>query len=197
MPFLAVYLLTIADSLLQLDRDLFQFVNGTAAMPSFDWLFMALRHAFTWIPLYVFVLFWIITRHRRYAWQFILLTLVTFAITDWVSASVLKPYFQRLRPCHDPVLQAGLRDLVGCGGQYGMPSSHASNHFGMAAFWYFAVLALSGRRWWWLWLWAFLICYAQVYVGKHFPGDVLVGGVFGIGVGALMALFFRRWMLAR
>jgi undecaprenyl-diphosphatase len=54
---------------------------------------------------------------------------------------------------------------------------------------------MHGRKWVWLWVWAFLICYAQVYVGKHFPGDVFVGGVLGTIVGLLFALIFRRWLL--
>lgn len=181
------------DSLLQLDRELFTFINSVASSPSIDWLFKLLRNAITWIPLYAFVLFYVIKYQRKYAWQFILFTLITFAITDFVSASVLKQLFARLRPCADPTLV--VRDLVGCGGKYGMPSSHASNHFGLAAFWYFTIKMMSGKKWWWLWLWAFMICYAQVYVGKHFPGDVIVGAFFGSCVGVLIALLFRTQIL--
>ena len=190
-----MYLLSFIDTLIQLDRELFTFINSVASSPSVDWLFKSLRNALTWIPLYAFVLYWVLSRHRKYAWQFILFTLVVFAVTDFVSASVLKPMFARLRPCHDPVLQPVLRDLVGCGGQYGMPSSHASNHFGLASFWYFTITWMSKRRWWWLWLWAILVCYAQVYVGKHFPGDIIVGAVFGTCVGVLLALLYRTWLL--
>lgn len=190
-----MYLLSFIDTLVHLDRELFTFINSVASSPSVDWLFKSLRNALTWIPLYAFVLYWVLSRHRKYAWQFILFTLVVFAVTDFVSASVLKPMFARLRPCHDPVLQPVLRDLVGCGGQYGMPSSHASNHFGLASFWYFTITWMSKRRWWWLWLWAILVCYAQVYVGKHFPGDIIVGAVFGTCVGILLALLYRTWLL--
>lgn len=190
-----MYLISFADTLVQLDRELFTFINSVAASPAVDWLFKALRHAYTWIPLYAFVLYWLLSRHKKYAWQFVLFTLVTFAITDFVSASILKPMFARPRPCHDALLQSTVRDLVGCGGQYGMPSSHASNHFGMAALWFFVMRWMSKRNWWWLWIWALLICYAQVYVGKHFPGDIIVGAVFGTCVGILMALLFRMWLL--
>ncbi len=185
------------DSLLQLDRDLFTFINSTAASPYADWLFRLLRNALTWIPLYAFVLFYVFRYYKKYALSFILFTLIAFAITDFVSASVFKPLFARPRPCHDITLV--VRDLVGCGGKYGMPSSHASNHFGLAAFWYFTFSAMTGssRKWWPLWLWAILICYAQVYVGKHYPGDVLVGGFFGTCIGVLMSLLFRTQILKR
>lgn len=190
-----MYLLSFIDTLVQLDRELFTFINSTASSPLLDWLFKALRNAYTWVPLYAFLLYWILKRHRKYAWQFLLFSLVAFAITDSMSASLLKPMFARLRPCYDPVMQASLRDLVGCGGKYGMPSSHASNHFALASMWYFIITWMDKRRWWWLWLWAISICYAQVYVGKHFPGDVLVGAILGTCVGTLLALLFRTWLL--
>ena len=88
-----------------------------------------------------------------------------------------------------------VRDLVGCGGKYGLPSTHASNHFGMASFWFFSITWMSSRKWWWLWIWAFLIAYSQVYVGKHFPGDVILGAILGTLVGTLFAILFRRWLL--
>jgi undecaprenyl-diphosphatase len=54
---------------------------------------------------------------------------------------------------------------------------------------------MSNRRWYWLWLWALMIGYAQVYVGKHFPGDIIVGAILGTLVGTGMAFLFRRWKL--
>lgn len=188
-------LLSIVSTLLQLDRDLFTFINSTAAVPAFDWFFKMLRFDLTWIPLYAFILFWIFRYHRKYAWAFILFSLVCFAMTDFISASVLKPLFLRLRPCHDPALQSVVRDLVGCGGQYGMPSSHAANHFGLATFWFGSISAMHKRKWWLLWLWAFSVCYAQIYVGKHYPGDILAGAVLGVSVGILLALLYRRKIL--
>jgi membrane-associated phospholipid phosphatase len=191
----AIFLLTFRETLLQLDRELFTFIQTQLSSEKIDWLFIALRNAITWIPLYAFILYWIIKKHRKFAWQFIFLTLVIFAITDFTSASILKPLFMRLRPCFDPELHVNVRDLVGCGGRYGLPSSHASNHFGMASFWFFTISWMSNRKWWWLWLWAFLIGYSQVYVGKHFPGDILLGAMLGTLVGTLFAILFRRWLL--
>lgn len=191
----AIFLLTFRETLLQLDRELFTFIQTKLSSQSIDWLFLVLRNAITWIPLYAFVLYWIIKKQKKFAWQFIFLTLVVFAITDFTSASVLKPLFMRLRPCYDPELHFNVRDLIGCGGRYGLPSTHASNHFGLASFWFFTISWMSNRKWWWLWLWAFLIGYSQVYVGKHFPGDILLGAVLGTLVGTLFAILFRRWLL--
>jgi undecaprenyl-diphosphatase len=56
---------------------------------------------------------------------------------------------------------------------------------------------MSKRKWYWLWLWAFMISYAQVYVGKHFPGDVIFGAILGTSVGTGCALLFRKWLLRK
>lgn len=188
-------LLNLQEWLIRTDRRLFTFVHAEASSPYIDWLMIALRYPALWAPLYAFVLYWIIRFHKRSAWQFIFLTLLCFAITDFTSASLLKPYFSRPRPCYDPGLEPILRNLVGCAGRYGMPSSHASNHFGLAAFWFFSIRSLTGRSWSWLWIWAAAICYAQVYVGKHYPFDVLVGGILGTVVGVALAWVFTRWAL--
>jgi len=190
---LSISLLNIWTILTEVDRELFIFVHSKASAEHLDWFFLMLRYEFTWIPLYAFLLYWLLRYRRRHAWQFVLLTVICFAITDHVSAAVMKPYFGRLRPCFDPVLEQHVRAIIGCGGKYGMPSTHASNHFGVASFWFFSIKWMSNRRWHLLWLWAFAVGYAQVYVGKHFPGDILVGALFGTLVGYLLSLLFARW----
>jgi undecaprenyl-diphosphatase len=69
-----------------------------------------------------------------------------------------------------------------------MPSAHAANHFGLATFWFLSIATMSGKKWYWLWIWAFLVCYAQVYVGKHYPLDI----AFGAGVGALTGFLVHK-----
>lgn len=176
------------------DKALFTIIHSDLAIPTLDGGMKALRNALTWIPLYAFVLFWIFNNGKKYAWQFIVLTVVTFAITDYTSASILKPALSRLRPCYEPELQSVLRNLVGCGGQFSFPSSHASNHFGLAAFWFYSIYLVKGSRWYWLWAWAAVIGYAQVYVGKHYPTDILVGAMFGYVTGTICAMIFEKWI---
>lgn len=178
-----------------IDKSLFTLIHAEGAVPELDWFMMMLRNALTWIPLYAFMGYWIITRAKKHAWQFILLTLIVFGITDYSSASIFKPLFSRLRPCYDEELLPIIRGLVGCGGPNALPSSHAANHFGLAAFWYPVVFRLSGKKWRWLWAWAFIISYAQVYVGKHYPLDILAGAVLGFIVGTIFAMIFNYWQL--
>lgn len=176
-----------------LDKILVLLIQHDSDHSLFDKVMPVLRDPYTWIPLYAFMLYYAIRKGRKKAWFFILLSVLTFAITDSVTAQLLKPLFGRLRPCCDPELHSLVRGIIDCGGQYSMPSSHAANHFGLATFWYFTILTMSGKKWKWLWVWAAVICYAQVYVGKHYPSDILIGSLIGYITGMGMSRLFDYW----
>jgi membrane-associated phospholipid phosphatase len=201
-----------------LDKTLFVLISHDSDHSVLDVILPFFRDPLTWIPLYAFMVFYVFrvgktranvegremagvfvnsaargAERGSWAWAFILLSVLTFAITDSVTAQLLKPAFARLRPCHDPEMQPYLRALVDCGGLYSMPSNHAANHFGLAAFWFYSIRQMTGRKWRWLWVWAAVICYAQVYVGKHYPFDVLVGAIFGTLTGLGMSRLFAFW----
>ncbi len=134
---------------------LFVLIQHDTDGPMLDKIMPILREPLTWVPLYAFMLFILFVRVRPKAWPFIILTLLTFAITDTVAAQLLKPLFGRLRALvMTPICQGMIRGLVDCGGLYSMPSNHAANHFGLAAFWYFSIREMNGRKWSWLWVWA-------------------------------------------
>ncbi|MBC8034435.1 MAG: phosphatase PAP2 family protein [Chitinophagaceae bacterium] len=178
------------------DRSLFTLIHADGAVPALDWLMLLLRKGSTWVPLYAFMLYWSIRNVRKYVLKFAILSLACAGLTDYISSSILKPFFGRLRPCYDEALAPVIRNIIGCAGKYGMPSGHATNHFGLACFWFFTILLMTGKKWYWLWAWAAAICYAQVYVGKHYPFDVVAGGCLGTVIGYLMYLLFRKWTLA-
>lgn len=177
----------------QLDHELFTLVNGKGNVPALDGLMLLIRNQLTWIPVYVLFLYLALFKFRKQSWLFILLFLVTFGITDYLSVEVMRPFFHRLRPCHDDTLNATIKLLMECGGQNGLPSAHASNHFGMSMFVFIAFKEIFGKRYWILFVWAFLVSYAQVYVGKHFPGDVLLGALLGIIAGAITGWLFKKY----
>lgn len=170
------------------DKLVFLWINGFHH-PFFDnWMVWISGNVF-WIPFYVFII-WLLW--KKYAWKVILLLLVLallVLLSDQGSVQLFKNAFQRLRPCHDPSLD-GLVHIVNgkCGGRFGFVSSHAANVFAVAFF-----LMLLFRRYWIsvaLVCWAGLISYSRIYLGVHFPGDVVCGAVFGMGTGVLVFYFW-------
>lgn len=185
--------MTLLNWLDHLDKIVFVIIQHDTDTAILDRIMPILREPLTWIPLYVGMLLFVLLKAKSKALSFIILSVLTFAITDSLAAQVLKPLFGRLRPCHDPEIQTVLRSLVECGGLYSMPSNHAANHFALAAFWFFSLRTITGKKYHWLWFWAAAVCYAQVYVGKHYPSDVLIGGLTGFLTGLGMSRLFLIW----
>ena len=183
--------ISLIEHLKRLDKILFIIIHNDSQHQALDGIMLAIRNPVTWIPLYIFMVFFIIKKTGSRAWLFIVLSLVTVAITDSSTGLLLKPLFGRLRPCFDPEIHRYIRNIINCGGLYSFPSSHAANHFGLAAFWFWSLLKVTGKKWKWLWFWASLIGYAQVYVGRHFPFDVAAGALLGLLVGMFTAKFFE------
>jgi membrane-associated phospholipid phosphatase len=177
-----------------LDKIAFLFINHDADHAFFDPVMLFLRNPLSWIPLYVFILWYVFWKLKNKAWPFIILSCLTFLLTDAITSRILKPFFGRLRPCCEPSLNGIVRKLVDCGGIYSFPSNHAANHFGLAAMWFWSLLLMTGKKYYVLWIWAILIGYAQIYVGKHYPFDIIAGGIFGCAIGAMNAKIFQRWV---
>ncbi len=181
------------ETLEALDRAAFLAINGWHA-PWADGPMLLVSEMLTWFPLYLVFLFLIQRRFdRRGLWWAIPVLGLMILCSDKGSVILFKETVQRLRPCHEPTLQ-GMVHLVkeGCGGRFGFVSSHASNHFAIALF---MIGVLGGRPRWALpalLAWASLVAYSRVYLGVHYPGDVLVGALYGAGIGAIFAVLFRR-----
>ncbi|HEY2721643.1 MAG TPA: phosphatase PAP2 family protein, partial [Chitinophagaceae bacterium] len=130
---------------------------------------------------------------RRNWWWWITLFLCTVALTDMVGTRLFKHMFERPRPCNDPVFASSVRLLLdNCAAGYSFVSNHAANHFGLATFFYFSLREYIPQWAWVGWIWAFLISYAQVYVGIHYPLDVAGGACLGILIGYATAMFFNK-----
>lgn len=170
-------------ALLNFDQQLFLLINQSLRNAWFDWLMPCLREKYFWIPLYVLIATYVIYAYRwKSVWVFFF-TAVTVVLTDQLASSVIKPMVQRLRPCNDPSFSSQIHLLVDCGPGFSFVSSHAANHFGLALF----LIVLFRKRLTWVApvaiLWAASVAYAQVYVGVHYPVDVLGGALVGAFVG--------------
>ncbi len=173
-----------------IDTLLFNLFNQKLTNPVFDWLMPVLTNLNNWkIPIlliWLALLIWGGRKGRAAA----LLLLVTIALSDQLSSFVIKPLVHRIRPCH--VVET-VRLLVGCSGSFSFPSSHATNSMAAARFfagfyprfrWYFYALALT-------------IAYTRVYVGVHYPFDVLAGALLGFLVGWLVVWLYGKFLKFR
>ncbi len=178
-----------------LDERFFLFLNGLHT----DWMdkvMIAVTQMWVWLPLYLLMIYWTVKQYgKRCWWIFIALGIVVLC-SDQLSAHVCKPLFQRLRPCYNVDLQDLIYLPKGmAGGKYGFVSSHAANTFAIAAF---MTAALRKNRAWVgivLYLWAFISSYSRIYLGFHYPGDILCGAVLGILVGLIFWKVFQLVLL--
>jgi membrane-associated phospholipid phosphatase len=181
----------LIQQLKNLDRVLFTLINHDSDSKLLDPIMIAIRNPLTWIPLYVFLAGYIIVKFKRHAFLFIGLSVLTVVMTDTITFLLLKPMFHRLRPCCDPTLSVFVRSLVNCGGKYSFPSNHAANHTGLSCFWILSIKTITGRKLTWMLIWPAVIGYSQIYVGQHFPADILAGGIVGLIIALLTGWIFR------
>ena len=177
------------------DQWLFVKLNSQWTNPVFDIILPYFRNSVFWAPLYIFILAFIALNFGKKGFWWSVAFLCTVALTDLIGARIFKEAFHRFRPCQDPDFMFHVRLLLKeCSGSFSFVSNHAANHFGIATF---ALLTFRGifKKWMYLaFAWAFLIGYAQVYVGVHYPLDVLGGAVLGISIGILTAwVFHKKW----
>jgi undecaprenyl-diphosphatase len=162
--------------ILDFDKTLFLWLNGWHT-PWLDATMLFFSKSSVWLPLYVFIIFVILKQFKlRDGLVYILLIILSVGLSDYLTSGLMKPYFQRLRPCNDFLNEM---ILVGnCGGKYGFVSSHAANSFALFG----AVNKLFGQKHkvsLYILLWAIIVSYSRIYLGVHFPIDVILGGIIG------------------
>ncbi len=186
-------ILQLMKQLLTYDRHLFKIINNQWSNPFFDWLMPWLRNSEMWYPLYLFLILVVLVNYRKSGWVWILFAAGTVLLCDFVSSSIIKNNIIRLRPCNEPDMATWVNVLVGYRPQSSsFTSSHAANHFGMAMF-LFLTLRTQFKKWPVLFFfWAFGISLAQVYVGVHYPVDIICGGLIGILIGYLSGKSFNK-----
>lgn len=171
------------------DADLFKFINE-AHQPWLDGPMEIISGKLTWIPLYALLIYYLYKKFSQAVWKAIVYLLSTILFADQFSSSLLKPLFKRLRPCHVEEFQSWIHLPDGCGGMYGFCSSHAANAFAVAiGFYLLTKNKVAGAA---LLVWAILVSYSRIYLGAHYPLDVISGAfVGGIGTWLLFQVYLR------
>lgn len=173
------------DYLINIDSQLLLFFNSYHT-PFMDNFMMLFSGRFVWVPMYAVILLILFKKFKpATAALFVLGLVAAITLADQTCATFIRPAVQRLRPSN---LENPLSEFVNIvngyrGGSYGFPSCHAANSFALAAF---LILVVRRRVFvWFILTWAAVNCYSRMYLGVHYPGDILVGGLIGAFFGAM------------
>ncbi|MDR1679333.1 MAG: phosphatase PAP2 family protein [Prevotellaceae bacterium] len=179
------------EKIIECDKQILLEINSCNSTFSdhFFWIFTQLQ---TWIPAFIVIAI-IIIRTKRKDTLWILFGLVlTVVLADQIASSLIKPLVERLRPSREPSLEHLLHLVNGyTGGRFGFVSSHAANSFGIALF-----LSLLFRKAWFsitIFAWACLNSYSRMYLGVHYPSDIICGAIIGLGCGYLSYFLLKNY----
>ncbi|MBQ2188817.1 MAG: phosphatase PAP2 family protein [Bacteroidales bacterium] len=165
------------------DHQLFLFLNGLH-VGWLDPVMTFISSELGWIPFYAVLVFLVFYKYKWKGLGVLLGVAVAITFSDQIASHLFKPMVMRLRPCHDPLT----KDLVylpdgHCGGLYGFMSSHASNTFALASLIYMTMKKHYSKIGWVMFPWAAVVSYSRIYMGAHFPGDVICGAALGVLLG--------------
>lgn len=168
----------------KIDKELFLYLNGIHN-PIWDEIMYWVSGELSWLPLYLLIIVLSVWKYKRTSVWVILGVSLVILFCDQFTSSFMKPFFARPRPCHSPEIGHLVHVVKNyCGGAYGFASSHAANSFGVAMY-FFLFLKPYFRYSWSLFLWSGLVAYSRVYLGVHYPGDIIVGSLIGVFFGWL------------
>lgn len=178
------------ETLVNFDKQLLLTINSHHN-DIFDFLMFWISNRLIWIPFYLVISLFLLKEYNKQFFFMIFFIAILIALSDQFSVLV-KDFIQRPRPCHDGSLQASIHLVNGaCGGAFGFVSSHASNSAALVTFLF---LACNARVKWIKYVmipWALLVSYSRMYLGSHYPLDILGGWLIGIFLGILVFFFYQ------
>lgn len=170
----------------EFDTKFFLWLNGFHN-EFMDSVMLVITNRRTWIPLYLLLLVYLYRNLKRKKLLVIFSIIITVSLADFVTSGLMKPFFERLRPCYNAELTNLVHVPGKCGGRFGFASSHAANTFSLLG----SLLFILGWKNNWtrfMLVWAVIVSYSRIYVGVHYPADIVVGML----VGFLISLFIHQ-----
>lgn len=175
----------ILENIKKIDTELFLYLNSKHNS-FFDTIMYWASHKFVWIPLYAFFLYLAFRYFGKKIWIVALVAAVAIILSDQISTQAFKNVFLRYRPCHNLIIQSQVHVNGNCGGMYGFVSSHAANTFALAMLLFLLFKDKMRYFGFFIFSWAVFVSYSRIYNGVHYPADICVGAILGMGIGAMM-----------
>lgn len=180
------------DKIIQLDKELLIFLNGLGS-PAFDGLWLVITKQVYWAPVFLLIFYFL---QKKLGWKkfgyYILFTALLILVCDQ-TCNLFKHGFERLRPCNDPEMRALIR-VVKTSPSFSFFSGHAANSLATTVFG-FMILKKYYRHAYWVFLFPLIFAYSRIYLGLHYPTDILTGYVFGATFGFICYKLYQKYIL--